>query len=190
VDSNEILIGAAVATAVGITGYLIWRNSPQTVISYINTSFEEVSTISTAVQESISQGISTGVDIVKNIANNVGIPAAMVFAVIKAESNGNQNAVSPKGAIGLMQIMPATGASECGFSVDQLYDPQLNVQCGTQYLKKMYDQFQDWNLAIAAYNAGPGRVSNYLKGTQSLPSETVNYQKTVMNNYNSFSNIV
>lgn len=189
-DTEDIAIGAAITTAVGIVGYLIWKNSTSGVISSINTSFSVVSDISTAVQESISEGVTSGIDIVRGLANQIGVPPAMAFAVIKAESNGNQNAISPVGAIGLMQIMPDTGTSECGFNVAQLYDPQLNVQCGITYLKKMYNMFGDWMLAIAAYNAGPGRVQSYLSGTQNLPSETIKYQQTVMNNYNKFLSVV
>lgn len=95
---------------------------------------------------------------------------ALVFAVIKTESNFDPNARSHKDAMGLMQIRAITGnwgAEEIGlynFSENDLFDPETNIQLGCWYLKKLLNQY-DNNLetAVAAYNAGSGNVSKWLK---------------------------
>ena len=85
-----------------------------------------------------------------------GLPEALLHAVIRAESNYDPNAVSAKGAIGLMQLMPAT-ALELG--VANARDPAANIRGGARYLKRLMEMFgDDLALALAAYNAGPAAV--------------------------------
>lgn len=85
-----------------------------------------------------------------------GLPEALLHAVIRAESNYDPRAVSPKGAAGLMQLMPDT-ARELG--VADVWDPAANIRGGARYLKRLLEMFdQDLSLAVAAYNAGPGAV--------------------------------
>lgn len=87
------------------------------------------------------------------------IDRALIESVIKAESAYNPRAVSPKGARGLMQLMPAT-AAELG--VSDAFDPQANIEAGTRYLQQLLVKYnQDLAKALAAYNAGPHRVQQY-----------------------------
>lgn len=101
-----------------------------------------------------------------NMDNYAKQAHGLVSAVIKQESNGNPNAVSHKGATGLMQIMPATGAEiakELRMPNYDLNDPETNKAFGTYYLGKMLKMFNgDEQLALAAYNAGAGRVKQWI----------------------------
>lgn len=83
------------------------------------------------------------------------IPPRVFIALIDAESGFDPNAISPKGAIGLTQLMPATANA---LGVDP-HDPQDNLTGGARYLRQQYKRFGTWPLALAAYNAGPTRVA-------------------------------
>lgn len=115
----------------------------------------------------------------------------MIDSIIKQESAGNSNAVSSKGARGLMQIMPATFAENAEPGQD-IHNSEDNKAVGTKYIKKMYDKYGSMDLALAAYNAGPGTVDNLLKEKKatsygeiasSLPSETRKYVPKILANY-------
>lgn len=88
-------------------------------------------------------------------SRQTGVPAALIEAVMHQESGGNPRAVSPVGALGLMQLMPETAA---GLHVNP-HDPHQNILGGARYLRQMYDKFGNWESAVAAYNAGPGALA-------------------------------
>ena len=108
------------------------------------------------------------------------IPSSWIWAVIKIESAGDVRALSNKGAMGLMQIMPGTWAilrrqHRLG---DDPYDAHDNILAGTAYLRELHDRYGERGF-LAAYNAGPGRYEDYLSGRRSLPDETVDYVSKV-----------
>lgn len=115
-------------------------------------------------------------------AQRFTLPAAWIRAVMRTESNGDPHATSPKGAMGLMQIMPETWAElriRYGLG-DDAYDPHDNIIAGTAYIRELFDRYGSpgW---IAAYNAGPGRYEASLIG-RPLPTETRAYVATVAPN--------
>ena len=88
-----------------------------------------------------------------------------VYSIIKAESNFNKNAKSAKGATGLMQIMPSTGefiADKLKLNSYDLYSPKDNIRFGCFYLRYLFNKFNDVNTVLGAYNAGEGKVRNWL----------------------------
>lgn len=113
-----------------------------------------------------------------------GLPQPYMNAVVATESGGNPNAVSPKGAQGTMQVMPATNSSP-GFGVTpaQNNGEAERTRVGADYLKAMNDRYKDPTLAAIAYNWGPGNTDMWLKGGgdfNKLPTETKNYVASVM----------
>ena len=124
-------------------------------------------------------------DHIVEAAQRFELPAAWIRAVLRAESAGDSRAISPKGAMGLMQIMPGTWANlrmRLSLGSDP-YDPHDNIIAGAAYIRLLYDRYGSpgW---IAAYNAGPGRYEASLKG-RPLPSETRAYVATVAPNLDS-----
>jgi soluble lytic murein transglycosylase-like protein len=98
-------------------------------------------------------------EVIKNASGTYRLDPDLVNSVIKAESGFNIRAISPKGAQGLMQLMPQT-ASQLG--VQNAFDPQANVEGGTRYLRELLERYNfDLVKALAAYNAGPQRVEQY-----------------------------
>lgn len=112
-------------------------------------------------------------------ANAKGLDPALVHAVIRAESAYRPDALSPKGAIGLMQVMPATGRR---FGVNDLDVPERNLQAGTTYLRHLLDRFDNVSLALAAYNAGEGAVSRFGNKIPPYP-ETQGYVQGILRSY-------
>jgi hypothetical protein len=96
--------------------------------------------------------------VVAPIAARYNLDTELVLRIIEAESGGDPRAVSPKGAMGLMQLMPETARA---LGVSDPFDPMQNIEGGVRYLSHLLRRFGDLRLALAAYNAGPGRVLQY-----------------------------
>ena len=113
---------------------------------------------------------------VAEAAHRFEIPETWIRVVMRAESHGEAHAISPKGAMGLMQIMPETWARlrlRYGLGVDP-YDPHDNILAGTAYLRDLYERFGTPGF-LAAYNAGPTRYEDHLTTGRPLPAETGAY---------------
>ncbi|MDH7972470.1 lytic transglycosylase domain-containing protein [Sphingomonas sp. AR_OL41] len=113
---------------------------------------------------------------VAEAARRFSIPESWIYAVMRVESAGDPRAVSPKGATGLMQIMPDTWTglrARYGLGGD-IYDPHDNIMAGAAFLREMYDRYGAPGF-LAAYNAGPGRYENHLATGRPLPAETITY---------------
>lgn len=100
-------------------------------------------------------GVGQWSGVIDAASASTGVPVGILEAVMHQESGGDHQALSPAGAIGLMQLMPGTAA---GLHVNP-HDPYQNVLGGAKYLRQMYDKFGNWESAIAAYNAGPGALA-------------------------------
>lgn len=114
---------------------------------------------------------------VAEASQRFGIPERWIWRVMHAESRGNARALSHAGAMGLMQIMPATWAmlsARHGLGADS-FDVRSNILAGAAYLRAMWDRYRDVPLMLAAYNAGPGRADAYASGRRGLPAETRAY---------------
>jgi soluble lytic murein transglycosylase-like protein len=133
------------------------------------------------VQSPNVQPKPTPQELVTLAAVHAGLPPAIVHSVAKAESGYHANAVSPKGAIGLMQLMPATAAE---LNADP-HDPAQNAEAGARYLRDLLLKYENdphqVSKAVAAYNAGPGAVDKY----HGIPPycETVDYVNRVLKEY-------
>lgn len=113
--------------------------------------------------------------LIKQVAAKYGIPENLFRSLVKNESGFNPRAVSSAGAMGLTQLMPSTAKA---LGVTDPFDPLQNLEGGAKYLRQQYDRFGRWDLALAAYNAGPGAVQKY----EGIPpyKETQNYVRKVL----------
>ncbi len=113
-------------------------------------------------------------EVAKAAARKHGVPEDLFLRLVQQESGWNPVAVSTKGATGLAQLMPGT-AKKLGVDIA---DPEENLDGGARYLRMMFDMFGTWELALAAYNAGPGAVEEH----DGIPpyAETENYVKAIL----------
>ncbi len=119
---------------------------------------------------------------ITEVAAQHGVERALVQAVVTAESNYNAHAVSPAGAVGLMQVMPATAEDYGVTSIRALFDPKTNLKTGTRHLKRLLKKYDnDYGRVIMAYNAGEGVVDR--TNSNVTFRETLDYTESVINNY-------
>ncbi len=147
-------------------------------------------------------------EIVSVYAEKYNVDENLIFAVIKAESNFKDDAVSHRNAVGLMQIMEETAvdvAKKYGITIDQnnareeIKKVQNNINIGTKYLSVLLDTYKNKEVAVAAYNAGIGTVNTWIeKGTiksdgsdiENIPyKETNNYVRKILRNYKIYNEL-
>ncbi len=127
-----------------------------------------------------SETIDRFAEFIAEASTRFTVPVSWIRAVMQIESGGNQRAASPRGALGLMQIMPGTWvglSARYGLGLDP-FDPRDNILAGAAYLKEMYERFGLAGL-LAAYHAGPSRYEQHLATGQPLPPDTVAYVAAV-----------
>lgn len=141
---------------------------------------------------------------IKKYANEYNVDEYLIYAIIKAESNFNQDAVSHRGAKGLMQLMYSTAediSKRIGIELneDNILEPDININLGTKYISMLIQKYNNINLALAAYNAGSGNVDGWIeKGTlksdgsdiENVPfTETNNYVRKILRDYEIYKNV-
>ena len=120
--------------------------------------------------------------LIDRTADQLGVERALVHAVVAAESAYNPNAVSHAGAVGLMQVMPATAGDYGVGSTEALFDPKTNIRTGVRHLKRLLDKYgNDYGRAIMAYNAGEGVVDR--TNSNVTYAETLDYTEAVIRHY-------
>jgi len=154
----------------------------------IETNTNEIKELESSLKEAVElkskidlRAQSANVDeLIETFGEKYGIDSDFIKAIIKQESGFNVNATSKKGAMGLMQLMPKTAES---LGVLDAYNPSQNIEGGVKYLKSLLEKYGDnKEMALAAYNAGPGAVKKY--GGIPPYKETQNYVNSIMNTYN------
>ncbi len=135
---------------------------------------------------------------VQKYSKEYDVDEYLIYAIIKAESNFNEKAVSSKGAIGLMQLMESTAQDiaksfDMEVSENEILDPEININFGTKYISTLMKRYNCIELALCAYNAGSGNVDSWIeKGTlqddgsdiENIPyKETNNYVRKILNSY-------
>ena len=141
---------------------------------------------------------------VKKYANEYNVDEYLIYAIIKAESNFEPDAVSHRGAKGLMQLMYSTAEDiakriNVNLNEDNILEPDININLGTKYISMLIQKYNNTNLALAAYNAGSGNVDGWIeKGTlksdgsdiENVPfTETNNYVRKILRDYEIYKNV-
>lgn len=123
----------------------------------------------TGIERAIYPKPSEYAQYVSRYSSEYGVPEELIWAVIKTESNFKASAVSGVGAVGLMQLMPDTFNEITNSRLNERldagmrYDPETNIRYGTYYLSYLYARYGSWSTALAAYNAGLGKVDVWLE---------------------------
>lgn len=174
-EFGNLLLGSQ---GMKVNASLLKNQQTQTLTNAI----QELSSANNNISELNSGSINSKaqiLDMVTMISDKYGVDDRLVKALIRQESGFNPNAKSKAGAMGLMQLMPATAKS---LGVQNAFNPVQNVDGGVRYLKSMLERYNgNIILALAAYNAGPGAVDKY----SGVPpyQETQNYVKNILANY-------
>lgn len=167
----------------GFVGWIVYKVLNQS--SATGTLTEKVANVVDAVQNTFDPGSwAKSANALKYIPyildteTQLGIPPYLLARIAYQESHFRDDIVngtvkSPAGAVGLMQLMPQYFANAGRYWVDDVYT-------AGQLLVQLYNRFQDWQLAVAAYNDGQGNVNKYIRGVRQLPQETINYVTDVM----------
>ena len=118
-------------------------------------------------------------EMIARVADRHQVDGLLVASIMEAESGFNSSAISPRGALGLMQVMPSTASF---YPIEELLEPELNIELGTRYFVSLLDEFDgDVALALAGYNAGPGSVKRF--GGMPPYRETQKYVDRVLTRY-------
>lgn len=135
-------------------------------------------TVTVAIVQKIAPElpVSAFSTLIAQAALSAGVPSDFLLRLLKRESGLNPMAVSPKGALGIAQFMPATAAER---GLGDPFDPVQAIPKAAELLRDLRLRYGNWALAAAAYNAGPGRVDAWLSGRLDLPKETVDYVANV-----------
>lgn len=141
---------------------------------------------------------------VEKYADEYEVDKYLIFAIIKVESNFDEEAVSNKGAKGLMQLMYPTAEelakkADIDLNEEKVLEPDININLGTRYISTLIQKYENINLALAAYNAGSGNVDNWIEegtlkddGTdiENVPfTETNNYVRKILRDYQIYKQI-
>jgi soluble lytic murein transglycosylase len=178
-----LLLGALLPAAGARAGSLFRYIDERGVVHYTNVSYDRryvrVRPASGFSWSAVSRSSGRAYDpLIRQAADDAGIPPALVKAVIHAESAFDPQAISKKGAMGLMQLMPGT-ARELG--VVQPFRAEENVRGGSRYLRRLHDRYGSWAHTLAAYNAGPTAVDRH--GGIPPYAETQQYVRRVLSYY-------
>jgi len=195
------IIGIAGAVVLGWYAYNNWDYITQQFDDLMNYFNNTSSPNGSSSPKSLSTGANTGgittagitysgfgtgqpwLSYVYQAASNYNISPALILGLIQVESNGNPNATSGAGAMGLMQVEPAT-ATSLGYSAAGLLSPYQNIMAGTQYLSSLLSEYGGNVIsALEAYNAGPGHSPNYYSQVGAA-----NYAQQVYNNFLNIKN--
>lgn len=178
VSASVPAISSAIAgRRIGLKAFCVCSSAAVVLLAGVSVGHAEpvtgFSVVAAAATDRIAESVSEA-------SQRFAIPPAWIWAVLHAESLGDVRALSPKGAMGLMQIMPGTWSElrlRYSLGADP-FDPHDNIIAGAAYLRELHDRFGEWGF-LAAYNAGPGRYEEHLASGRPLPSETLSYMAAV-----------
>ena len=177
---NPNLVKVSLGETVPCTIQLLTTGTGTTVTNVTKGKYDPIN-----LKKNIKDRVDSYCDIIKEASQKYGVPEYIIKAVIDEESGGRYDVKSPKGALGLMQLMPGT-ASQLG--VTDPLDPYQNIMGGTKYLASLYKDYGNgsWERTFIAYNWGPGNLTKKYDQNGWLPRETQNYVPSVLGKAESY----